>query len=510
MESTEPALRTAERPDPPSLSSAEGSEDRFHAAFLWTATALVMAVLWIKPMVSSLWTDEFGTWWVINGSAHQVVDRAQAVQGQSPFYYLIAWIMRLLAGRSELWLRFPSLVCSFAAAFVIYRIAKRLVDAEVARIAVITFAVWPSIAFAASDARPYALAMLAVVASTWALIAWLDAAGFWWAMLYVVLAASIPFVHPVFGVVLIPQAVYALARIRERSTHVRMRDLVLAAVGIGVLVIPVVLELLALWRRQEDWVVPNTASVSWVAHMLVPPAFVGAALIGGLLAARHLRLARDPRLLPRSTVILLIGWLLIPAAFLVGLSIVSPIALLPARYFLCVAPAGALLAALAIGALEPPQVRRIIILFVVIFSVLDLAAPEKSGDMRGALTLVRSVARPRSVVLIDARFQESLQSNWYTDPERQGLLTAATSFYPVSGTVVPLPVDLDQSTLPFVRTQVGDSIAGTDDVIVLTETGSSYGPWFDEYMGQRGWTSHQVGEVTLFTVTEFTRGSTPR
>ena len=118
MESTEPALRTAERPDPPSLSSAEGSKDRFHAAFLWTATALVMVVLWIKPMVSSLWTDEFGTWWVINGSAHQVVDRAQAVQGQSPFYYLIAWIMRLLAGRSELWLRFPSLIFSFAARIV--------------------------------------------------------------------------------------------------------------------------------------------------------------------------------------------------------------------------------------------------------------------------------------------------------------------------------------------------------------------------------------------------------
>ena len=70
MESTEPALRTAERPDPPSLSSAEGSKDRFHAAFLWTATALVMAVLWIKPMVSSLWTDEFGTWCAFLASMH--------------------------------------------------------------------------------------------------------------------------------------------------------------------------------------------------------------------------------------------------------------------------------------------------------------------------------------------------------------------------------------------------------------------------------------------------------
>jgi hypothetical protein len=59
MESTEPALRTAERPDPPSLSSAEGSEDRFHAAFLWTATALVMASLDQADGVEQ-WTDEFG------------------------------------------------------------------------------------------------------------------------------------------------------------------------------------------------------------------------------------------------------------------------------------------------------------------------------------------------------------------------------------------------------------------------------------------------------------------
>jgi hypothetical protein len=172
---------------------------------------------------------------------------------------------------------------------------------------------------------------------------------------------------------------------------------------------------------------------------------------------------------------------------------------------LCIAPAGVVLAALAIRVLEPPQVRRIIILLIVIFSVLDLAAPAKSGDMRGALALVRSVAGPQSVVLINAGFQESLQRDWYTDPERQGLLTAATSFYPVPGTVVPLPVDLNDSTLDFIRLQVANSIAQTDEVIVLTETGSSYGPWFDEYMTQQGWTSNHVGDVTLFTVTEFQR-----
>jgi uncharacterized membrane protein len=505
METTESALTASESREPRSDSLAESDEDRFHTAFVWTAAALVMAVLWIKPMVSSLWTDELGTWWVISGNAHQVVERAQAVQGQSPFYYLIAWIMRLLVGRSEFWLRFPSLVFLLAAAFLIYRIAERLIDGEAARIAVVTFAVWPSIAFAASDARPYALATLVAVASTWALISWLDSARFGRALLYVLLAASIPFVHPVFGLVLIPQAVYAGARIRERTTPVRTRDLLVAAISIGILTIPVVVELLALSRRQDDWIVPNTASVSWVTHMLVPPAFVGAALIGGLVASRRVRFGGQLRELPRSTVALLVGWLVIPTAFLVGLSIVSPIALLPARYFLCIAPAGVLLAALAIRVLEPSQVRRIIILLIVVFSVLDLAAPAKSGDMRGALALVRSVAGPQSVVLINAGFQESLQRDWYTDPERQGLLTAATAFYPVPGTIVPLPVDLNDSTLDFVRLQVANSIAQTDDVIVLTETGSSYGPWFDEYMAQRGWTGNHVGDVTLFTVTEFQR-----
>src|SRR6476646_1982049 len=142
METTESALTASESREPRSDSLAESDEDRFHPAFVWTAAALVMAVLWIKPMVSSLWTDELGTWWVINGSAHQVVDRAQAVRGQSPIYYLIAWLMRLLVGRSEFWLRFPSLVFALAAAFLIYRIAKRLIDVEAARIAVVTFAVW--------------------------------------------------------------------------------------------------------------------------------------------------------------------------------------------------------------------------------------------------------------------------------------------------------------------------------------------------------------------------------
>ena len=100
-----------------------------------------------------------------------------------------------------------------------------------------------------------------------------------------------------------------------------------------------------------------------------------------------------------------------------------------------------------------------------------------------------------------------MDQRWFVDPNRQGLLTAATAFYPVPGSVVPLPMALDATTLDFVRTQVGNAIAQTDKVLVVSQSGSSYGPWFDQYMGQRGWTSHEVGGVDLFNVKEFTRGS---
>ena len=497
--------RVEQQEAPPSEARPEVNEP-FHGAFLWTAAGLVIVALWITPMFSSLWNDEFGTWWVVNGSVRQTVTRAEAVQGQSPLYYLIAWGVRHVTGPNEFGMRLPSLVFSIVAAFFIYRIARRLIDAETARIAVIAFAVWPSVEFAASDMRPYALATLVVVASTWALIGWLDTGRLYAAAGYVLLAALMPYVHPVFGVVLIPHAVYALSRIREGSTAVRRRDVVLATGAIVILVIPVVLELIALWRRREISSLPRAATVPWVVEVLVPPAFVGAVVIGGIIAAPKLRIGTDLRQLPRSTLILMIGWLLIPTAILLGLSVLWSIDLLEARYLLCMTPAAVLLAAVAARALEPAQVRRMIVLLVVVFSVLDLAAPVKSGDFRGAASLVRSVADERSVILVPSGFQESMDQRWFVDPNRQSLLTAATSFYPVPGRVVPLPMALDATTLDFVRTQVGNAIAQTDKVLVVSQSGSSYGPWFDEYMGQRGWTSHQVGGVDLFNVTEFTRG----
>jgi mannosyltransferase len=490
-----------DRPDnaPPDV------EDRAHARFLWTIAGLAVAVLWIRPIASSLWTDELGTWWVISGTARQAVQRAEAVQGQSPLSYLLAWLARHVTGTSEIGLRTPALICCLAAAYLLYRIAARLVDAETGRIAVVVFALWPSIAFAASDARPYPLAILASIASVWALIRWVDAPSVRRAVAYVVLAALVPWVHPLFGLVLIPEAVYAVMRIRDGSTTIRPRTFVVTEILIAALIVPVGLEILALWGRHDDWLIPNPLTVPWITQMLVPPALVGAAVIGGIIVGPRLRIGSEARRLPASTITLLITWFVVPAGVLVGIAILTPVRLIMARYLLCAVPGGVLLTAVALRSIDPPRPRRIVILVFAILAIVDFASPWKSGDMRGAAAAVRTVADDDTIVLIDGRFQESMEPSWYTDPERQGLLTAATSFYPVPGRVVPLPVNLTTDDIDFFRSRVDTALVGADHAVVVGETGSSYWPWFDEYMSEHGWSSTPVATMSLFSVVEYRR-----
>jgi mannosyltransferase len=460
--------------------------------------------LWVRPLFTSFWVDEFGSWWVINGSFHDVITRTEAVQGQSPLYFIALWLTKGVLGHSEAALRLPSLVCVGISAFLIYRIAERLADRETARLAVVAFAVWPQIVFAASDARPYAMATVLAIGAAWAWIRWLDDGGRVRATVAVVLAALVPYAHPLAAPVLAPLALYAASRVIEGSTGRSVRSLVLAAIAVLVLIVPVAIEVLRLTRRQGDWEVPNQPSVSWVVAMLMPAAFAFGVLVT-LVLARWASTAHDPRSLPRSTLVLVLGWFLIPAAVLVALAIFTPVQLISFRYFIVAAPAGALIAGALGRAIEPPRIRRIVVAAVVVASVLELATPFKSGDMRGALAIAAGAADAHTVTLVRSGFQESLQMSWYTDPVRSGFLTAATSYYPIPGEVMPISVDLTPEMAAFTKERIDEAIPSTDKFLAVTVTGSPFEPWLNEVFEERGYTSTVLGQVNLFTVTEFTR-----
>ena len=190
-------------------------------------------------------------------------------------------------GHSEVALRLPSLVFSIAAIVFVYLLARRLIDSECARIAVITFIVWPQVAFEASMPGRTPSRRCCPSRARWcSWRGWTPVAS-GGVSGRCCSAASIPYAHPVSALVLIPLGLYAIVRIAEGSTPVRTPALVIAAAGVIVLLIPVVRELNALADRSNDWNVPGALTGWWVVATLLPASFAAAALTGLILTIRN-------------------------------------------------------------------------------------------------------------------------------------------------------------------------------------------------------------------------------
>jgi Dolichyl-phosphate-mannose-protein mannosyltransferase len=108
----------------------------------------------------SLWLDEFGTLWTIEGSFSQLIERVNAFQGQSLSYYSVAWLFVHVLGESEFTLRLLSLLLGVATACGIYVLGGLLYGKNAGLIS--ASLIWLSSPMIRSsvDARPYALALL--------------------------------------------------------------------------------------------------------------------------------------------------------------------------------------------------------------------------------------------------------------------------------------------------------------------------------------------------------------
>ena len=464
-------------------------DERFHGRFYWIIGGLIVVVLWIRPITSSLWTDEFGTWWVIKDGVRQAIDRSWTYQGQSPLYYLMVWGARHATGDQEWALRLPSVIFAALSVLLLYRLVRRLVDVECARIAVVVFVAWPIAAFSSIDFRPYAFATFLTIASTSALVRWLDRAGWWRGVLYVVLLAASIWAHYLFGVIVIAHACYVIARLRDGTTKVRPRALVAACVGIVVLIAPLGRELVDLWGRRDSVALPSGVSVDWVVTLMAPAALIGALIVGGALAAMDGGRPTFRFHIAKADLILLVAWVVGPAVVLILGSLVSPLGL-QARYSLVWVPGAVVLAAVAIRTLEPAAARRIIVLTLAVLSILAIGGVNHLGDWRGAMAAIGERAGDRTVVLVQSGYVESLQLDWYSDPERLSYLGAPVSYYPVPGRVVVVPVDVSQAP-DFTRDRILGTLAGADSALLVT-TNATFATWVGEVLRGEGWVPQQI------------------
>lgn len=460
-------------------------------------TGLLGAVilrLWLLPLRTGFWLDETGTFWAAKGTLSQVFSHSLLWPSQFPAYSALMWIMLRLPGPPEVLMRLPSLAATAAAAWFVYRIGVRLISKRAAWIAVLVFASFEPVAFAAVDARSYAIGLMAVTGSMLMLIRWMDTGTLRDALGYAVLAALTWQMQYVFATAFVVQATYLLVASRRRGrSHIpQVLTAIVTAVLLGSLTVP---HLTAMLRTATSHGFAGSPTLADLLATLAPPVIVGSAVLTigiALLSARYVRVSIPS--LARQDLFLLVAWLLVPCLIPFAISFVSSAKIFLPRYVLPYSPAVALLAGLLLSGIEPARLRMTAVIVVIAASVLashGVADTSHGGDWKKAVQTVNSMAAG-APVLFRSGFPESEPFNWLGNRERTEYLLAPLSAYPAPLRIVPLPFRFDSAA----RTRL-EQIASSDlqlrDRFLLIEMGdSTYDLWLAGRLAPAGFHSQTI------------------
>ncbi|HKD96258.1 MAG TPA: glycosyltransferase family 39 protein [Micromonosporaceae bacterium] len=384
------------------------------------------------------------------------------------YYALLSLWVRLLGTvhlvASEGWLRTPSALAAVAAVALTALLGARMFDPVTGLLGGTLLAVFPPMVFYADDARPYALAVLLVVAATHLLLDAVDnptpgrLAG------YTAVAIAALYIQLLAAFVLLAHAVYGW-----RSGLPRRR-LGLVAAAVVVAVAP----LLMVAHRQTGeigWIPAVTAA--GVASFVVRVA--GGAAVAACVAALCVLSARPfgrglRRMLRRDLagerLLLVAAWAALPVVGTVAVSLAQPV-LVP-RYALVAAPAITLSCALLLRRLPRPAGRAAVAglaAAALVASAVQLARPYKYEDDRAAADAIMDASHPGdAMVFVPSVFRVGLEPYLRADGDD-------------SNTVVPADVALlDPASLlsgdvtgglEYPAARVAARIAGTGRVFLV-------------------------------------------
>jgi mannosyltransferase len=432
---------------------------------------------WCMPLESSLWLDETGTYWTVKdglGTAMARVFDAQTTS--SPIHIALEWAFLKLPGPIEVRLRMVSVIAILLSILLLYRLGRRLLGPEAALISISVFTSIGSVIFAGTDARPYALWLLAAIASTLALVEWMETGGRVAMSAFVLLASLSIYIHYLAFLMFFVYGAYALVRIGQWSP-VRPKELVWAAVVIAVAALPVLPVLLRLHSESRlHYYLAKAPHVFDLEVALAPPNLI-AGILGGLLVARLLfsQIEFEAPAAPRSLWVLLVAWSTAPVVVLFGISLISDAKLFHPRYLICAAPGTALLAALALRCIRPAAARIAMAASVLVAALLTYGSVrhldirhQAGEDWKDAAQTVALYADAATPVLVQSGFPESKWMNWLAAGARQDQMFAPLSVYPLAGTVIPLPMTTDSVSRGYLRSVISQKLAGSQRFLLVT------------------------------------------
>ena len=318
--------------------------------------ALAIVRLWIVPLPSSFWTDEAGTVFVVRYAASH---GWAAVSPQFPqsIYYALPRIAGALGGFSEVVYRLPSTLAMGAALILIASLAARLIHPEAAWFAVFACLALRGFNFLAADARPYGLGMAIMAAALWFLVRWLDRARWRDAALFVLFAALLWPVHPLYWPFYLVFTAYAIVRLASKETNVTWLRAGAVFSVLALLLAPVFVEAVVFAGRARMHVIsPELPGPRALAYSL-EPGLVAVCWAGAWLLSLLYRWSTAAARPARSSLVLIALWWLCCPLSLFAFSHLTGIGVFVPRYYSLALP-GAALAATALAAARQRRLAR--------------------------------------------------------------------------------------------------------------------------------------------------------
>ncbi|MFZ0954374.1 MAG: glycosyltransferase family 39 protein [Candidatus Sulfotelmatobacter sp.] len=431
--------------------AATGSEKPHSilAKLLYRAALLATLSIWLVAVRAPLWVDEVLAYWQISGGFSKIWSRS--AQMPSSFAYLyILWFAKSVLGSQEIALRIPSLLAMLAAAYCLFRAAQELFDTEIAFIVCILFCLHADVVFAATDARPYAFALLMTNLAILALIRWIKRNEMLYAILFGVTSAGILYFHYLFGAILPAFAIYYLL-LRGRSITASRAQLLASLASFALVCVPLVLRFVELFRTRQVHTFAGDPNTWFVLRTLVPfklvVIFFVTALVAALLRKVKFR-GRDS-----SLVVLLCPLLaLVPTAILYGISAATPMRVFVPRYCLVAVPGSALMWGLVISWIDSHWLRRICCVSLVAITLFQyftspLARQHEVNFKQAHAFVNANVANDPAPVLMCSAFIEGNFEPIPTDRASENALVSQLSYYPVDAPVILLPFSLNDETV---------------------------------------------------------------
>ena len=403
---------------------------------------LALVIVSLASLNQSLWIDELITAWIVRDRMDDVVVRATTFQGQSPFYFLLAWTAGYIFGLHEWALRLPSLFLNLCTVGLFYRCLRRHGDRDLAASAAGSLALLVATARPLQEARPYALALCCFVLSLDFLMRWALSGKRSEMFGFVCAAMGVFYAHYLFAIAFPLYGVVLVAL--RRDLRLSIKDLFVAALMSLLLSVPAAWQLYLLTGKAELYSFSGSPTfmrwLVWVFGdqgslcLLAITAFVYC--FGWSIGERGVRRIQGQFLVG------LVLWLY-PGVAAAALSYVSGTPIFVPRYFAYAVLGEGLVRGVLLCIIRSGWLRVGVFVVLVIWSAAPQTHNQEHG-WRAALASVTSLSvDATSVVLLNSGLCETRDVAWTRRPENRQYLLCPTAFYPISPRTIPLPYFLE-------------------------------------------------------------------